>query len=268
MESMVKADYLKRFLFWSLVALAMPAWSVDLTAGIGWSRQIELGSPTASGRIERVLVRPGQRVQEGELLVEFTYRTADLMVMEAKAMVASARSRLGEARREYGRALELYDRTVLSDRDKFLSEIGLLEAQQALAKAQAILQSRMRERDYRQITAPFSGLVLKVDAQPGLAVTNQHRIRPLVVLVDDQQLLAIGQVDATAASQLQPGQLVQVAVREQWLDARIDSIGLEPAASTGGGDQGSLYRLSVIFHPPKGMQLRAGELAVIRTGKK
>jgi len=258
----MKADYLRTLFLWPLIFLATPVWSLDIAATIDWSNRIELGSPTASGLIETVLVKPGQRVEQGDLLVEFDHQTAALKVTEAEVMVKAAGSRLGEAKREYARALELYERTVLSDRDKYLAEIGMLEAQQSLAKAQAILQGRKRDMVYRRVVAPFSGMVLRVDAKPGMAVTNRLSIQSLVTLVDDQQLLAQGQLDTKSLSQLVVGQPVQVAVREQWVKARVDAIGLDPVAVT---DQGPRYKVTAAFQLPEGLQIRAGEITVIRT---
>ncbi|MBK6801054.1 MAG: HlyD family efflux transporter periplasmic adaptor subunit [Novosphingobium sp.] len=127
-------------------------------------REVQLGF-RVGGRIERILVDEGDRVEPGQVLAELDKRPlADRLasaearyesasasaardangsrpqqVSEARAAVASAEAALSEARRQYERRQSLVGKGFISRADLQTSEAALSAAQASLAQAQAAL---------------------------------------------------------------------------------------------------------------------------------
>lgn len=240
--------------------LCAPAAALDLEGELAWDRRVELGT-TVSGTITEVRVVPGQRVEQGQVLVELDQRLYRARVERAKAALDQAKQQREEARRELERAQELYDRTVLSVHERTLAEIAVAEADAAFRNAQASLTEARLEQEYSRVTAPFGGLVVAVQAAPGEAVANRLQVKPLVVLAASQRMKAVAQVDDKQAAALGPGSPVRLAVAGTWFDGQVLGVGLEP---TGGDGGAPLYALEVGFVPPEEGLLRAGQPVTVR----
>ncbi len=241
-------------------AYAVPALALDLEAHLQWEARVELGT-LGSGLVEEVKVVPGQRVEQGELLLQLDPRRFRARLEEAQAVLEQAKQHRAEARRELERAIELYDRTVLADHDLKLAEIGAAEAAAAQMRAQAALTSAHLDMEYSELRAPFSGVVLEVRAAPGQALLNRLQVEPLVVLADDSRWRAIAMIGEERAAALELGRPVQVAAGGEWFDGAVHRIGLETAAGSG---KESMYELQAVFTAPAGARLRAGQQATVR----
>jgi multidrug efflux system membrane fusion protein len=243
-----------------LMHTAAPA--EELNATLDWSQRVGLGL-TVSGVVADVAVRPGQRVEKGQLLVTLDDSHLRARIVRAEAELEEARQNRDEGARELERATELYDRTVLSDHDLQLAQIGEARAKATWQKARADLaEARIQLRQSR-IEAPFSGLVISVSAQSGQAVSNGLRAETLVELARDDRLVARAAIGAELAARLERDADVSVELAGQRLDARVDRVGLEPVETA--ADGAPLYELRVVFDRPEGVPARAGLPLVIHT---
>ena len=240
--------------------LSTPAGALDLEGELAWDRRVELGT-TVSGPITEVRVVPGQRVEQGEVLVALDQRLYRARVERAQAALDQAKQQREEARRELERAEELYDRTVLSVHERTLAQIAAAEADAAFRTAQAALTEARLDQEYSRVIAPFTGLVVAVHASLGASVTNRLQVQPLVVLAGSQRMKAIAQLDDRQAATLSPGRSVRVAVAGTWFEGQVLSVGLEPTTRDGGGPR---YALEVGFTPSPEELLRAGQPATVR----
>lgn len=238
--------------------LSQNAIATEVTAQLGWSARAELGT-LVSGIVREVAVRPGQRVNKGEVLLSLDTRAAEAHVLEARAAVAEARAQLGEAEREDERAQEMYDRTVLSDRERKLAEIALQGARATSQRARAGLTRAELDLEYGTIRAPFAALVLAVRGTIGEVVVSEMASAPLVVVAAAGQMRANAVVDGDAAARLSAGQSLQVVVRGKTLPALVVEVGLEPVVGT----VPARYPIAVEFQVPAGTVYRAGEDARI-----
>jgi membrane fusion protein, multidrug efflux system len=238
---------------------AAPLGAAELEALLEWGQRIELGTPV-SGVIGEVPVQVGQRVAAGELLLALDPRLFKARLEQAQAAAVEAEQLRLEAEREWQRARELYDRTVLSDRERSLAEIDAARAAAAWRKAQAELAQAQLELEYSQLRAPFTGMVVALQGQPGQTVVSALRSEPLVVLAGQGEMLARALVNSEQAQQLKPGDEVPVKVRSQTLPGKVRHLGLEPESPNG---LGILYHLDVAFSPPQGWTLRRGEPATL-----
>jgi len=149
-----------------------PAWAAD---------KVEL-TTRVSGVVESVLVKPGQRVKKGAVLLRLDKTILQARLEEAVAEHARAQADEADAKREQGRAQELYDRTVSSTSELEAAELRYTRAQAALSAAQArrvIAQKNLADAERK---APFDGVVSAIPGGSGTVVVADCQPKPLIVL--------------------------------------------------------------------------------------
>jgi hypothetical protein len=106
---------------------------------------------------------------------------------------------------------------------------------------------------------------VRVDAAPGQVIVSQLQSRPLVVLADDRQMMAVARIPADRIEQLTARSGLTVEVRGNRLEAGIPQIGLEPEHDQTSADgRGSIYALRVPVRVDSATRLRSGEPATIQ----
>lgn len=154
------------------LAVSSPLWAAD---------KLEL-TTRVSGVVEAVLVKPGQRVKKGAVLLRLDKTVLQARLDEALAEFARAQADEADAKREQGRAQELYDRTVSSTSELEAAELRYARARAALTASRAhrvIAQKNLADAELR---APFDGVVSAVPGEPGTVVTADCQPKPLIVL--------------------------------------------------------------------------------------
>ncbi|MCC6319670.1 MAG: efflux RND transporter periplasmic adaptor subunit [Gemmatimonadaceae bacterium] len=194
--------------------------SVSTTGTVRSDGEATLKAEVA-GTITAVLVRPGDRVRRGQPLLRLDARPFDLAVQEAEAAVAEAEVRYQDAIAPdsivLGRAPSPEQRRIA------LTRSGLQGARVRLDRARL-------ERERATITAPFDGMVDRVDRSTGERVGAGETLTRVVnlaalrieasVLEHDLPLIREGGV-ATVSSASAPGR--QVAGRVTAVLPLIDS---------------------------------------------
>lgn len=197
-------------------------------------------SPKVSGRIAGVLVDQGDRVTAGQLLVQLDDEELQQQVAIAEANVQAAvaaleriktdKSRanvvLTQAQKNFDRVDELRKREATSESDLdqaaealgiavadvARAEAGINEGQKELIAAQKTLEyHRARLRD-TQITAPFDGMVVARDREPGDVVVPGSS---MLTLISTDELWVSAWVDETEMGKLEQGQSARVVFRSQ-----------------------------------------------------
>ena len=169
----------------------------------GWTGVVVAGSTaelaaSASGRIESVFVRTGQRVREGEHLLQFDRSETENSVGVANAQLSQRASELtrSEARAQAARdqlARLRAGQAWLSKQelDRAVAEVRVSDAELSAARASLgasriqLVQQRFRAR-LQTLTAPFSGTVLALDVNTGDSVSAGQVV--LRILSDDRQV--------------------------------------------------------------------------------
>jgi RND family efflux transporter MFP subunit len=138
-------------------------------------------SAKATGKIAQVLIEEGMTVTEGQLLARLDDSTIRPVHALAQRQLESARVkleenqvRLSEAERTLRRTEKLRSDKLVSESqlDTAQSEVAALQARMAALKsevqvAEGTVRVRSQELDDLLVRAPFAGVVISKDAQPG-----------------------------------------------------------------------------------------------------
>lgn len=147
-----------------------------------------LGAPLA-GRVERVHVRTGDRVQAGDPLVTLDCPEA----ASSRASLSTARAAQREARAALDRQNQMLERGVGTERERLEAERRLAEAEAELARAQAAVRFVGSSQGTTVvIRSPIAGAVVSRNATVGAAVEAGGA--PLVEIGDPSELWVIADV--------------------------------------------------------------------------
>jgi RND family efflux transporter MFP subunit len=130
--------------------------------------------------VAKVLVRDGQFVKAGELLLLLDARSEEANVAKARAQVAKDEAAFADAGRQFARAQQLLAQNYISQ-GALDSSHAAVEAQQAsMAADQAALDAARVVLSYSRVVAPASGRLGAVNVSVGSAV--QANVTPLVTI--------------------------------------------------------------------------------------
>lgn len=164
-----------------MVAMALAGLSLLGTHPLWAADKVEL-TTRVSGVVESVLVKPGQHVKKGAVLLRLDRTILQARLEEATADHARAQADEADAKREQGRAQELYDRTVSSTSELEAAELRYARAQAALSAAQARRVIAQKNLADAELKAPFDGVVSAIPGGSGTVVVADCQPKPLIVL--------------------------------------------------------------------------------------
>lgn len=183
------------------------------------SRQVVLVAPL-EGILERVEVKEGDRVQNGQALLQMDDRLQQVVVESAR-LKAESRSELqrieaarDEAQVNFDRVHEAYNAKAASESEFRRTKLQLSQAEAALNEAKdnlALAQSNLKLEERRlsqfKLLAPFSGHVVRVQVEAGAMVTRNDK---LLILAHLDELEAHVHLPAELYGQLQLGKEYQL----------------------------------------------------------
>ncbi|GBC84525.1 Macrolide export protein MacA [bacterium HR11] len=210
-------------------------------------------SSQINGRVWRVAVREGDRVQRGQVLVEIDpvpLRTQldslQASLQAARQQVESARLTLDQVRRNWDRARELFGQGLLTKEalEKAQTEWEIRQreyavAQQRLRELEAQLERLRHDYEQVRITSPIDGWVIGTYVEEGetvvVSIAGIGGERPLVKVADLTRWKVRLEVDENDIVQVRVGQPVRVTIdalpdREFW--GHVTLVGYQPLSET------------------------------------
>ena len=163
-----------------IAAIALAGSGLAITCPL-WAAEVEL-TTRVSGVVDVVLVKPGQRVKKGAVLLRLDRTILRAGLDEAAAEQARAQADADDARRELERARELFDRTVSSTTELDAAVLRDTRARAALSAAKARRVIAQKNLNDAELKAPFDGVVDAVPGAPGTVVTADCQPKSLIVL--------------------------------------------------------------------------------------
>ncbi|MDP5063271.1 MAG: efflux RND transporter periplasmic adaptor subunit [Haliea sp.] len=194
------------------------------------AKQATLISSRIMARIERVLVRAGDTVSEGQLLLELEKTDLEARVAQASNQISAVRARLTEAQRNLQRSIELQERGVLSMSDRDAAQATRDSFQADVQRADEALEEARAALTYASIRSPLAGRVVDRFAEPGdTATPGLH----LLSLYNPLSLRVEASVREQLALTLKVGQPVPISLPA--LDSVVEGVIEEivPAAEPG-----------------------------------
>lgn len=240
----------KALLFILLAALAITSQAAEYEGSLQWYKQRPL-SLSEAGVINKVYVKPGQRVKKNGKLLSLDERPFNARLAQHRAQTKRLELLLGEATREFERAQDLYDRTLLSDHDLELARIAHAESESQYLAAKAQLRQANLQKEFGTLKALEDILVLEVPAYPGQVINQSTAPVPLVIVADDKHMQVHIVVNHDTLTTLKQGQACQVKVNGKLLDGVIDDMAMS-------ADKNGLFPVRVRFARMQGSPLRAG----------
>ncbi len=169
-------------------------------------RTAAVGTPLA-GRIDRLLVRLGDRVEKGERL--FSVRSGAWADLEKEVQAATAA--VGVKERLAQRAKELVSLQAAPEKDQLAAEAELHDAQLALQAAQAkrdSLRIAPEANNLFWVVAPRKGTVVEQDLAANQEATPD-REKPLLRISDLDEVLVLADVQESDAGDIHKGSSVE-----------------------------------------------------------
>ncbi len=200
----VQAEEVKKGTITSTVSAAgkvQPETEVDISANV-------------SGKILKLGVKEGDRVVEGQFLVQLDRARYQALVEQAQAQLTSAEARLVEAEAEYRRMKQLYDANLASEADLEAAK-ARRDVDQANHGAQkAYLEKARDDLSKTTILAPMSGTVSQLNSEAGEVVlgTEQFSGTVIMTIADLSRMEVETDVDETDIVDVQLGQPAKIEV--------------------------------------------------------
>ena len=174
-------------------ALALPVAAVavregDLILTVSTTGQVASDEVSAlkseiSATVEKVLVRPGDRVRRGQTLLQFDTRPLDINVKEAEAGLDRAMQTFRES---------YYPDSVVSGRVPTEEQRRTAMIRAGVPSAQVSLDRAKLEREKATVISPFDGLIDQVQVAVGMRVSTGELLTRVVNLASlriDAQVL-------------------------------------------------------------------------------
>ena len=198
-------------------------------AGVG-ARQATTISSRTLARITHILVRAGDTVSKGQLLLELERSDLESRLQQATEQVRAVTARLTEARRNLARAEQLQQQDLIAAAalDEARANHDALTAD--LASAQQTVKEAQIAISFTEILSPIDGRVVERFAEPGDTASPGDK---LLTLYNPNSMRIEAAVREGLALPLTLGQeiVVEIPVLERSLTARIEE--LVPAADPG-----------------------------------
>lgn len=181
------------------------------------NENVRIGPPTA-GLVTKVFVAVGDRVREGDMLLQLDDRDlrAQLVARQAaippaEAQVEEQKYRIGDLDTQLKRLKSVRDSRAVSEDDVKRTWYAAEMAKRAMSRFEAALKQVIAQRDETQllldrltVRAPRAGTILQVNIRAGEFALTTGASEPLMLLGDMQQLQVRAEVDEVNAPLVAP----------------------------------------------------------------
>ena len=225
-------------------------------------------------RIKQIAVKEGDVVQAGQLLVKLDPQSYNHAINREGATLAQARIDIARKKEAFnlrekqlrrGEALaaeQLISQDTLDEaRDLFLSSRSdLLETEQALRRAEAVVSEALEQKSKTEIRSPIAGTVISILIKVGETAIPSTSALPgalLMKIADTSTLEAELKVDEADIGKVRLGQSAQItpaSFPSLVIDGKIQMIALDPTVE----GLGRAYKVTSALTNDPGLGLRSG----------
>ncbi|MFW6139803.1 MAG: efflux RND transporter periplasmic adaptor subunit [Acidobacteriota bacterium] len=124
-------------------------------------------TPETGGKIAKIYVDEGERVQRGDILAELETKTTRLQLKQAEAGLAVAKANYNDAQRNMERMERLRKENAVSEQQYEKVKLAFESSEAQLKQAQAALDLAEHNLDVSIMKAPFNGVIASKNAEVG-----------------------------------------------------------------------------------------------------
>lgn len=220
------------------------------------ARQTATISTRMMGYVNKIYVKPGDKVTAGQALVAIKSDEIQAKRAQANAMLTEAEAAAANAKRDYERFSALRAKNSVSDKE--LENVSL---QYTSMKAKVeMAQQQMNEIDaimeYTLIRAPFAGVITQKLTDEG-SMTNPGM--PILGIESNDELQIKASIPEAYVSYVKAGDVAKVNLKsiQATLEGKVSEI--SPSAHRTGGQ----YLIKISLNESKGKGIRPGMYANI-----
>lgn len=215
------------------------------------AKQTATISTRIMGYVNKIYVKPGDKVTAGQLLVSISSDEILAKKAQVQAMITEAEAAARNAERDYDRFKTLRQQNSVSDKE--LENIALqktsMQAKVQMAKQQLNEVNAMLA--YSNIKAPFSGIVTQKMMDEGSMATPGM---PILTIEQNGELQVVAAVPETYIQYVKLGDVAQISIKS--LDITIEGIVKELSPSAFG--TGGQYSMKLAIDTKGIESIRAG----------
>ena len=204
---------------------------VSSTGTLAARELVEIGSQV-SGTIEDVYADFNDTVEMGQLIALIDPSVLDAQVKSSEADVLRQKANLKKAKLDYERFKPVNEKGFLSGKDFLGYEVSLQTAEASVMSAEASLERIKRSREFAEIRAPISGVIIDRNVEKGQTVATSFNTPRLFIIAEDLGLMEIlANVDESDIGQIKTGQEVRFTVAaypERTFVGQVTEIRLQP----------------------------------------
>ena len=222
------------------------AQTVSATGEISATNLVDVGAQV-SGQINKMHVKIGDVVKEGELIAEIDddtqvneVNTRKAQLQTYQAQLESAQVALKIAQRKYSRYKSLASADAVSKEEFEATEDSLAtnrakikELQSSIRQTQIAINTAEKDLGYTRITAPSAGTVVSLVVEQGQTINSSQTSPTVVQIADLTSMTNKMQIAEGDATKVKAGQTVNFTILSEPdtpISAKLDSI--DPGLTT------------------------------------
>lgn len=190
---------------------------------VGAVEPLRRASPAARvmATATRADFREGDRVRQGQVLVQLDTRDLTTAMRQARTARDSTQTALGLARANVERMRALHASGDVPRPQLEQAEAALAQAEAAAASGSAAVDTVDVNLSYARVLAPFDGVVaLRLVEVGNLVAPGQ----PVAVIEDDTRLRVVAPIGTDLARNVAPGREVTVEISEARTSGKVESV--------------------------------------------
>ena len=250
--------------------------SILASGNFVFRQQVQLSSEVI-GKVSEVLVKEGDKITAGQVLLRLDPTLIRAEVTQQRAIVRSAQVNIERAQLNVDRQKVNSDRSQRLAEAKFIdtskyedalhqynvAKVDLHAARESMQQASAALDQALKRLDKTEVRAPISGTVTAVQIKIGetaVASATGMAGSSLMTIADVGSIMAEVNVDEADVAKVAVGQKAKVfpaAFEDQPVIGVVEEVSMAPKAALAGATQGKSYVVK--------LSLKETQLA-IRTG--
>lgn len=210
-------------------------------------------SSSINGIVQQLLVKEGQQVKKGDLLLQIDPSEFRAQVRRAQAGLEVAQANLEQARSQWKRAEQLFKSNLISEQEYESARTNHLLSQAQLKEARANLEQTQEQLQKTRITSPIEGTVIQINIEPGENVITGTLDNPgtkLMAVADLSRMEVESQVDEADIAKVNMGQraIVEVeALPEKRFNGSVHEVGYAAEDQDVEQDATVNYNISILI---------------------